>query len=144
MNWTLSQGVRRILTVPLLGPVVLTPLMVLGRPGLAWWRYLAFSVGCAYVLLVLGGLAGRWLAARAARRSLAASYAVRGLVRMVLIAAFVVLLFVLSEPSWNEARGQLRSMVRWELIALLVGMGLVHAIPNGRRLEAWVQRRRRR
>ncbi|MFO8034208.1 MAG: hypothetical protein R6U88_03450 [Candidatus Bipolaricaulota bacterium] len=144
----MSKDVRRILTVALLGPLLVAPLLVLeqvlGRPGLEWWRYPALAIGWAYLVPVLACLGGRWLVVKAARAGRTTRLAARALSGMAIISAVVVSYFLITEPSWADAARRISRMVRWEVFGMLAGVGLVYAIPDGRRLEAWVRERRRR
>ncbi len=135
----MRKDTLRVLAVCLLGPALVTPMALLGQPGLAWWRYLALVVGWAYLIPVSGVLLKRWMANKCADRARLSRLAVRSCVVTLTVFTLLVTFFVISEPSLENAREQIIKLIRWEVAALLLSIGLISAIPDGRRAEAWLR-----
>lgn len=138
----MKRDVRQILTVPIVGSVVVALLVLLERPSIVWWRSVTLVVGWAYLLPVLGALVGRRLVLKAGQLGQAARRATRALVGMCIVFTLFVTYFAISLPTLAEVGVAIRGMARWEVMALLLGIGFVSALPDGRTLERWARCRR--
>ena len=120
----MSKVIRRVLVLGFIGPALLTPVVVLGRRGYEWWHNLVAIVGGGYLIPVFGTLAGWKLVAMSRKAGRAVSFAVRGLVGMILMSA---VLLVVTPKSLEEIGSTARWLFLSEGLVILVVVGLLYA-----------------
>lgn len=138
----MNRDVRWIVTVPIVSSVVVALLVLLEQPCIAWWRSVILVLGWAYVVPVLGGLAGRWLVLKSGELGQVARRATKALAGMCIVLILFVTYFATALPTLGKAGVAIRGLGRWEVLALLLGIGIVTALPDGRRVERWARYRR--
>lgn len=138
----MNRDVRRIMTMPIVSSVAVALLVLLEQPPIVWWRSVILVVGWAYLLPVVGGLAGRRLVLKAGELGQAVRRATRALVGMCIVFTLFVTYFAISLPTLREAGIAIKGMARWEVVALLLGIGVVTALPDGRTVGRWARCRR--
>lgn len=121
----MRNDIRYILKVCLVPPPLAALLTVLGSPGLAWWRYLAVSVGIFYVLLAVGAVTRLWLERRAANKAPLAARTVRAVLTMSLVTAMFGSHELIGAPTLCVGLRRLSQYARWEFAALLLFIGLL-------------------
>ncbi len=125
----MAMRVRRTMLLGLIGPLVLTPLVVFGYQGRDWWRHVSVIIGGGYLIPVLGTLAGWRLTELARKAGQSVVFPVRALVGMALTCGLSFLLLVTSSSSLNAAWARLSAFLRFEVLAALIVIGLLYALP---------------
>ncbi len=130
----MSYDIRYILKVCLVPPPLVALLMVLGSPGLAWWRYLVVSVGISYFLLALGAVTRLWLERKAASRTVLAGRTLRAVLTMCLVAVMFCSYALTKAQTLHDGLRRLSTHARWEFAALLLFIGLLELCRPSRSL----------
>ncbi len=121
----MRNDIRYILKICLVPPPLAALLMVLGSPGLAWWRYLAVSVGVFYFLIVLGAVTRLWIERKAARRAVLAARTLRAALTMCLVTAMFGSHELIRAQTLCDGLRQLSRHARWEFAVLLLLIGIL-------------------
>lgn len=131
----------RILRWGLIGPLVLTPLVVLALQGREWWRHVSMILGGGYLVPVLGTLAGWKLTERARKKGRLVAFVARASVGMALLCVLSFLFLLLSSASLDVARARLSGLARFESFLGLIVIGIVYALCT-RSPSAWAAKTR--
>lgn len=131
------MGVRGLMRLALIAPVLLAVPVVLGLRDREWWRQVALIIGGGYLLPVFGTLAGWRLVALARRGGSHAVFCGRVAVGGLLLGSYMVISIVLREPVAALPARLHDFFLDFRMVLVLLLVGVLYALlPHVRHVRA--------